>query len=434
MVITRRTVLSIFVFIAIFLSSILGASLFGVSLNKIALIPLMVYLLLFLILKRKKLFISRNTVIIIIFFLLAAASSLLSLLSDYTYIEGYTSRSLLFFVQSILIYVPLIILLDSYTRYGSNRKYLLYAVKKSIVITFRIHAVFALLEFVMFFIAGIEFPTAILSVFYGSDAAPALINLGSLGIFLRPTGLNMDPAYFGIAMVFGFMFEKNRLWKFIGFLCVCLAMSRVAILTIVVVFLLQLRYKKIKARTIIIFAILAVAFIAVALSNPYINSQITGLFSRLTLSSNNGDSGTMRHILYFPKSIEVWFSDYSLLQKLIGYGPRQSGTILAHSGVMDEYLIESMFVTSWSAECDFAELLLGYGLVGIILYAAIVLRLLRLRKGIEIVAVVALFGLMYDISSSTYVLFILIALTCVLKKAPYRQKKPAVKGGLTCSA
>lgn len=411
----NKNVLRICIFIMVFFSSIVGAQLFGGSLNKISMLPLLLYLLL----SSKKFSLRKSLFPLAGFYIVGAVAAIISLVAPYADdIEGYVSRSVFYAIQMVILFIPMLILLS-----GSEKKdaILDYTVE-SVVLTSRINIIIAFLELASFFIVNTSFTDSLLGFLYGIDNASALIYLPGLGVFLRPAGLNMDPAYLGIILVFGFLFEKNTIWKMLGFAAAACAMSRSSILIIVLLAIFSYVKKngirKIKPKYIAITVLCIVAVGVAVQSIPSLSSQITGMLSRLHLGNEmkSEDVGTMRHMLYIPKSIEVFLFHYNPIQQLIGFGPRLSGTIIAQANVMNSYLNPEMFHTAWTIECDIAELLLGYGLIGFVLYYFCIFRLRKIKGyGSYIFLVFFLYSIMYDISASTYAQFVLMVfLSCAL--------------------
>lgn len=411
----KQNYLRVCVFIMVFFSSIVGGQFFGVSLNKVCMIPLILYL----IAHSKNCLFKKSLFPLAGFYLIGAFSAIVSLIAPYADdIEGYVSRSVFYAIQMVILFIPMLILLS-----GSEKKdaILDYTVE-SVVLTSRINIIIVFLEFVSYFIVDVTFANSLLGLIYGIDNAVALINLPGIGIFLRPAGLNMDPAYLGIILVFGFLFEKNTIWKMLGFAAAACAMSRSSILIIVLLAIFSYVKKngirKIKPKYIAITVLCIVAVGVAVQSIPSLSSQITGMLSRLHLGNEmkSEDVGTMRHMLYIPKSIEVFLFHYNPIQQLIGFGPRLSGTIIAQANVMNSYLNPEMFHTAWTIECDIAELLLGYGLIGFVLYYCCIFKLRRIRGyGKMLFLVLFLYSIMYDISASTYAQFVLMVfLSCAL--------------------
>lgn len=403
--------LNISLFIAILLSSCLGSSFFGISLNKVCLIPFMIYLIFDI----KSYAIERKTIPLLLFFIIALCSSIYALTASYSSeIIGYKNSVILYFVQIIIFYIPLIFLIQN-----SKSKELIYVKFISIIkLVCKIHAIWGVFQFLIFTVFKYNINNSI-AFLYGGSTPYALINLGSLGVFLRPSGLNFDPAYFGIILVIGVIFESKKIWKLFYLICAFLAMSRSSILVICLLFIFPyiIGRRKIKLSKSNIAIFLGCCLVIVLLfSFPATRNQINALLSRFNFKTeiNSQDQGTMRHLLYIPKSILVLFTQYNPLQVIIGFGPRQSGTIIAHSGVMNDYLLDSMFSTSWIIECDVADLLLGYGLIGFVLYYVSLINIARYNKkyGIYLAVSIFVYGIMYDISASTFVLLIIIIMSC----------------------
>lgn len=399
----------------VFFSSIVGGQFLGVSLNKVCMIPLILYLLLY----SKKFSLRKSLFPLAGLYLIGALAAIVSLTAPYaTNIDGYVSRSVFYTIQLLVLFIPMLCLIS-----GSKRKEeILQSTIDSIVLTSRINIVVVFLELASFFVVNESLTNNILKLFYGIDNAAALIWLPGLGVFLRPTGLNMDPAYLGIILVFGFLFEKNFVWRILSFAAVACAMSRSSILIMVVIavysYIKTNGIRKIKPRYFVIATACIIAVVYAMVAIPSVNSQITGMLSRLHIANEmkSEDVGTMRHLLYIPKSIEVFLFQYNPIQQLIGYGPRLSGTIIAHANVMDVYLNQEMFHTTWSIECDIAELLLGYGIIGFGLYYYCIFKLRKIKGyGKMLFLVFFLYSIMYDISASTYAQFVLIVfMSCAL--------------------
>ena len=405
----QKLALRISVFIAVFFSSIVGAQFFSISLNKLCIIPLLAVLLV----ANAKNGLGRankTSIYLLLFYLVASASAFFSLFSPYSFIDQFMNRSLLFLIQSLLIYIPLIL---SASFFGKKRL-LVNSLKKSILLACRIQVICALLEFAIFYLFGQEPVVSFLSLFYKEEAAVALINLGNNLILFRPTGINMDPAYLGIVILLGFVFERKGIWKAIYFFTACIAMSRVSIIAMAMVTILRLFMDKPKLTPKLLLSFFIIGILGISLLFGF-SEQIGGLLARFNVQSVSSDVGTMRHILYIPESFGILFSKSNIIQFLIGFGPRQSGTIIAQLGTIDHLLLDEMFTTSWTSECDVSEVLLGYGVLGAIFYMLVVLQLRTYGKvGLVLMISILVYGIMYDISSSTLVsLTLIILLSCL---------------------
>lgn len=407
----------------VFFSSIVGAQLFGVSLNKISMLPLLLYLLL----SSRNISLRKSLFPLAGFYIVGAVVAIFSLFAPYADdIEGYVSRSMFYAIQMAILFIPMLFLLSG----SDNKDDLLRCTIDAIVLTSRINIIVVFFELISYFVVDVSITNKILGFIYGIDNAAALIYLPGLGVFLRPTGLNMDPAYLGIIVMFGFLFEKNNIWKIMGFIAVVCAMSRSSILIIIVVaiysYIKKNGFRRIKPRYLIMTVVCIVACIVAVQFIPSLNSQITGMLSRLHLGNEmkSEDVGTMRHMLYIPKAIEVFLFHYNPIQQLIGFGPRLSGTIIAQSNVMNNYLNPEMFRTAWTIECDIAELLLGYGIIGFFLYYYCIFKLRRIKGyGKMLFLVFFLYSIMYDISASTYAQFVLMLFLSCAVSINWRNRK-----------
>ena len=404
----KNNSLFIVLFISVLFSSMLGAKIMGVSLNKIALLPLIIYLLFS---KFQTFKINKYCIPLIIFFLIHLLSSIHSLLLTYAKdFDGFINTSILNIISDLFIYFPLIVLLNGY----SNHLVLKNKFVHALVITCRIHLIWSICQFVIYSI--FKYSINDLTQFLFSRNSTAFTNLGPLGVFIRPTGLTTDPAFFGITMVLGFILDKKSSNKTLYFLMSILSMSRVSIIVIIIAFIINFLLKnKIRINTKKCFAFITIFFVLliICLTSKTISSQISALFYRFNIIKdvNAGRiDGTSRHILYIPMSFKALLKQNNIITFLIGGGPRQSGPALVVSNVMNEYLSKGMFINTWSIECDIAELILGYGVLGFISYYFVLSILILRGKRIESVLFIsiAMFGIMYNVSSATLIVLTLI--------------------------
>ena len=404
----KNNSLFIVLFISVLFSSMLGAKIMGISLNKIALLPLIIYLLFS---KFQTFKINKYCTPLLIFFLIQLLSSSHSLLLTYAKnFDGFINTSILNIISDLFIYFPLIILINGY----SNRSALKNKFIHALVITCRIHLIWSVCQFVIYSI--FKYSINDLTQFLFTRNSTAFTNLGPLGVFIRPTGLTTDPAFFGITMVLGFILDKKSANKLLYFLMSILSMSRVSIIVIIIAFILNFLLKnKVQINAKKIFVIITVLFVLfiICMTSKTISSQISALLYRFNIIKdvNAGRiDGTSRHILYIPMSFKALLKQNSIITFLIGCGPRQSGPALVVSNVMNEYLSEGMFINTWSIECDIAELILGYGVLGFISYYLILSILILKEKRIESILFIsiAIFGIMYNVSSATLIVLTII--------------------------
>ena len=417
-------VLSVVLFIAVLFGSMLGATLFGVSLNKISLIPLLVFSL--YIAARNGIALGKTSAPLFAFYALAILSSLIALTASYaSSYEDYATNLIQEIVQILVFYVPILMCFSNYDNKGRALSHL----KKSIVYVCRINVIYSLFQFFFYAALKIDINTYLLAPFYGGDFSTLLTNQGQAGIFMRVSGFCADAAFLGLILVIGFAFERKAVFKFLIFLVAVLALSRVAIVVIVFQivfrFIKERKYNNITGKGLLLLCLLPAA-IAVAFSIESIRTQMEGLLVRFgnLFGENSAIDGSNRHLMYSSKALEILFTKYDPLQFLIGYGPRNSGTIIFNMHVMDEYLNAGMMTTVWAAESDVAELLLGYGVVGTLLYLWSLIKLRKAFPGASVViASLLLFGIMYNISSSTFInLFLVLVSSCATETSKNRKR------------
>lgn len=407
---------------SVFFSSMLGAQILGISLNKIALIPLIIYLIFS---KNQKFKLKKNIIFLLLFLFISLFSSLYSLtntnLSNY---DNYIQNSLLNAIQIFCFYIPIVILIAGY----NNKITFRYNYIKALVITCRIHVVWSLLQFIIysFFKYSIN---DLFSFLYTNNYNTAFTNLGTLGVFIRPTGLTSDPAFFGVTLVFGFILDKNKIYKFLYFCMAILSLSRVSIVVIVIIYIFKILLANkiyVNIKRILVFSLILMVLLIIVFTNEMILNQVTAIIYRFNIIGDLESSkidGTSRHLLYIPMSFKAYILESDIINLLIGFGPRQSGAILAHSEVMNNYLAPSMINSSWSIECDIAELILGYGLIGFIFYYGLLIKMiLQEKKTISLLVLsILIFGIMYNISSATLVLLTIITFYCTSEGAAKKE-------------
>lgn len=419
---------SLSVVFAVLICSALGAQLFGVSLNKIALIPLELIVLYKLAHKGFHIRFGREQMELMYWFLVIIVSSLIGLMySDQ--LSGTEEKLLLNIVQTVLIYIPILL--------GMNTiKDPIKQIKKGLVITAKINCIWGLIQFVSWYIARFDFNQFVFSTLFrgllGTNWTAWNYELGSLAI--RVTGLNHDSAFFAMCMIIGFCLCDKWIWKALCFSCCALSLSRAGILTLfilaVIIVIQTLRKRGVfnKNRSIKILigiVLIIVVFIVVYNRVSVVNYQINYLNQRIMMIFDSGSEvGTSRHLLYIPMAFLTWLVDLPIINKIFGVGLRAGGAALVSSTVAGNVIpfTPGMKVYAWAVECDMAEVLLGTGIVGFALYYFMMIKKIKKFKNNEENGLALLFvgflvfGIMYNISTSTLLTLILLFTCCDLKK------------------
>ena len=189
----------IVLFIALMGASMLGAQMLSFSLNKLALIPLEIYLVWYVIKNKEEIRISKFCIPLLIFYFAQFAGSIVGLLNTnfrqqyLTYYDRLSNNLL----QVIFFYIPILIFLSSVNE--KNRIYL--SLKKCIVLVARIHMIWVFVQFIAWYIFDLDFNEfvfqTIFNNFFGELFSSSTVIHINGSTQLRATGLNREPAWMG---------------------------------------------------------------------------------------------------------------------------------------------------------------------------------------------------------------------------------------------
>ena len=415
------------VFFSVFFSiSLVGARAFGISINKICLFPLFAHIFFTTASTGKiKLTINKNNIWLYFFYFISILSAMIALTRSYSIrFEGYDSSLINLLIQVLFIYLPILILLDN----SKLKRQYKAAFEKAIIITARIHAFWGIMQFIAYYYFNFDINTFFLSDLLGglgsSENWSIFLWSASLGQKLKIMGLNHEGAFFGLCLLSGLLLDKKMIMKAVYILAALLSLQRTTLIGIIFIFVLNLleyfcSRKDSKKTLRIIFSgvLLLILFIYLYNSTPLIQEQIHRLIERFEFIGNNNtttDRGTMRHILYIPYSI-VALTRNGIISFFIGVGPRIGGIgfVIAGDIASTVGLSRNMLANAWTVECDFADLLLGMGLLGCIFYYIFLFTNMR-SKNITVRHFVYLYfiiGFMYNFCWVTFsqLLFIFLA-------------------------
>lgn len=371
-------------FIAVFLSSMTGAQFMGVSLAKISLIPFELMLLSRFSLKIR---ISKVQRMMIGWYVITIFSCMLSFLYSVN-LDGFTSKIMNLIIQIVIMYIPITLLIGKTENIG--KKFI-----DCIVITAKINTAWALVQFICWYGMRIDINdlifNGVLKGVLGTRWTCWMYETGSLAI--RVSGFNYDTAYLSVLLIFGVIFEKKWLWKTTFLAVSFLTMSRSGIITVSLFYLFLLVKvvcrKKINYRKLL-YSILGGGIIVglsvyLISSNTYVQYQINLVFQRMINITSGGTVGTTRHILYPIAALKVWFNDYNIIQKIFGIGPRVGGAGFAISTSLNNFigLTDYMNSSAWAVECDIAEILLGNGVLGMMIYMILIKLHRQIKNSLE---------------------------------------------------
>lgn len=428
------------IFFALFFSSMLGAKIFGISLNKLALLPLEAVIVYYVI-KNRKIYGNKNLYSLFGFYIVQIAGSLFAIVFvRYNNYVGYYNRLITNVIQNVFIYIPILfglgVLREKFPLYKYFKRALLWVV--------RIHCVWAIIQFLFWNIFDLNINEIIfkdfLNGFIDISFEQILINIkGKTQI--RAAGLTIHVA-FAALMMMGVCFEKNYLLKLLYCLSCVLSMSRTGIVASFGLFFFQLicllfsieksKRKKIFCRGAIISASICVIFLLGYLTIPFVKEQVNNVLDRF-LNINSNKDGSKRHVMYPIYAVFSWIVDLNLFQKIWGIGARVSGLVFVNSNYVSKNMIfnNEMLTTAWEVECDFAAILLGDGIVGFAFYLCMLYILIK-SKNRELASLglgLFVFGIMSAAFSNTLIqitlIFVFVTLGQKHKTVENKQEKIA---------
>lgn len=417
---TKRQEIFLFllIFIAVFFSSILGGRVFGLSLNKLALLPLEMYIVYYII-TRKKLYSNRHLYPLFAFLIIQILSSAFGLIFFQNPVKNYNNRLITNILQNIFIYFPILFGLGLIKSRFPIFKYF----KIALLWVVRIHCIWAIIQFLLWSIFSLNINDIlfnnILNGFIEVSLDQILVNINGY-TYLRAAGFTIHVA-FAALMVLGVCFDEKFYLKILYCVVCVLSMSRTGIVATFGVLFFQLIYlicvQEKEKRLKIIYNILIFAGIAIAVclllyfTVPFVRTQVNNVLGRFFNITSNKD-GSMRHVMYPIYAIYSWVVDLNFFQKLWGVGARVSGLVFVESNYVSQNMIfnAEMLSTAWEVECDIAAILLGDGLLGFVAYIFMLYKLVRSKKcelmslGLGLFA----FGVMSAVFSNTLILLTMI--------------------------
>lgn len=410
-----KTSINPFLFFAVLASSMIGAQIFGISFSKISLIPLEIYILLHL--KNTKIKLHQEKKMLLLWFGFIIISSSLNYIVSSSPLEGYKTVLLLNIAQTLIFLIPILLEIGEFDNIFEKTK-------KYILIIAKINCIWCIIQFIAWYIFSFDFNhfffIDLLHGLFGDREWTASYN-DSIAVAIRPTGLNHDPAFLSILLVFGFVLTKSKFWKYFFFIGTLLAISRVGIVTIIFIAIYE-KYKtglmRIRMKTILsgsfFILLVGVSSFYVYNNNEFVNNQVNKVIGRMAaITSKNSNDGTNRHVMYFPAAIMTSL-ELPFHNAILGVGPRTGGNAFIMTEAYKPFfeLNPGMKKDTWAIECDPAELLLGMGLIGFGLYYSIMFCLIRkYKKDIQsqmIFTTIIIFGVMYDVSMHPLITLLLI--------------------------
>lgn len=353
-----------------------------------------------------------------IFYYFIAISSMLSVF--YTNSE-WTQKTLSYAIQIVLIWMPFLILLNNDKNYFKHKDYFIKGFKISIFI----HAVWGTLEIILWSIMKFKLNEQILGNLFKNNVShsPTSFTYINGAFYIRPSGINFEPAYFGVLILIGF-FITNKFWiKGYYLILLLISLSRTSLLGLILVFFYILiknrKNRRFLKRTVFAIVAAIVLLSVTIMTSPQIKDRIDSAIFRSNISNADiNKDGTDRHLLYYPLSVEIMFSRSNVLQTIFGYGPRISGYPFQNNQDIVKQINIEKFLPGWSVESDSVDIFVGNGLIGFLLYYSLLLaNITKIKdKNLLMINVILLIcGITYGFYSLIF-FAILLALSEVEKR------------------
>lgn len=246
-----------------------------------------------------------------------------------------------------------------------------------------IQLTWGILQFIIYKVSGQS-----LNEIFFEDTLHLQLSHATLNIYNginRLTGLNWEPAYFGLALIIGYLLS-NKLWKKLLFVVgVVLSASRTSLLTLIAVIIVQEIYKLVKFKEkkktyfqkqelMITFTILLVIIVGIILNFQEIIN--TFLSTAMRFQNFDLDPSSRVHSFYYQVLGNILFSKFSLVQLLFGIGPASSG--YAYTLWYDLY--PDLISNAWNIENGLADIIVGAGVLGTVLVYWWFINNLRIGK------------------------------------------------------
>lgn len=410
------------IFLAVFFSSIIGLSFFGISANALFALPLLLYLIIDAIKDgTMQMYISKVASNLIIWYLIVIISSLYGLyyidVNKKKLLDDAVATNIIFIVQIIFVYIPMIILLLN----SKKKLEISQMIKKSILLTAKINVLWVFLQFIFENTNNFDLNNWLFVKVLGQGSDwTSYSNLMNQGVLLRPTGLNRDSAFLAIILLFGFVFDENKFMRAFYFFAIIISFSRSGLFAFLAViayfFLYDLMDGKIQGKKLInvIFTfVMSILVFYIAYKNILvIQNQVDRMLQRLSTISTGSD-GTSLHMMY-PLSALVVVSKYFPIGAMsFGIGPKISGVAFSiFSSKLKLPMRLYMLNNVWAIECDFATVILGSGIIGAVVYYILWYRLYKNGNKLEKAYVFAMviMGLMYNYCSLIFILYVILYL------------------------
>ena len=308
-----------------------------------------------------------------------------------------------------------------------------------------VQMVWGYLQFILFFLKGIEFNTIIFGKILGIGEIggtkivwDSYVAAGGLTV-LRMKGIGWEAANFSLTMVLGFILarslKKSSIIKCLFVVSILLCTSRsgwVAFAAVIIAILFKKvliankNKEKRKKRYLEYLIILIFLATAVIILGEKIFTIIMGMLHNLRSSLDTSDarSSSSLHISYYTNLFKM-LSGENIFNILLGNGYFSAGYI---ASMNIKAFSEGINNIGWNPESDFITLILGNGLLGCIGYYGFCIFGIIKHKlndyALMIIAIVVM-GITYLTIRGTWSLLIIAFSITAIQNKKTKQKKQA---------
>ncbi|MBC6679568.1 hypothetical protein [Zhenpiania hominis] len=415
---------------AVLFSSMVGGTILGISMNKIALIPLFIVLCIERIQNvniNPKMYLRFPHLMFVMYCILCGISDLIALFNS-SAIDKYplylpiAEKNA---IQMIIVYIPLALLVWN-SVYCKTFKNIFFKALKYVAY---IHCGWAGLQFICFTTLQLDVNTfffeevwhGILGIEYGS------VYTYENGILaMRITGLTCDTAYLSILLVLGFLMSKSWIPKAMCIGVTILSMSRTGMLAMVVAIILEMIMRENKNQLhlkklfmgingfLLACGVMVILYMKIPEIQYYVDYSYERVKNIWSFATGGTYDSTSIHLNYLLYLIPMFITMLNPLQCFVGVGPRVSIPTYIEFAKENNLAYEHNYTHSLSIECDVADLLIGSGLIGFFLYYYMFFTIFfhtsdKMLKKAIVIFVIA--GVTYQFNAMTLlILFIIIAL------------------------
>lgn len=315
----------------------------------------------------------------------------------------------------ILVYIPILAL----SLNSPKKNVIACSIHRSILIIARLNVLWVILQLLLYYLFNFDLNKWLfIDILRQESNWTMFSNLTNQGILLRPTGLNHDSAFLSVILLFAISFDQSIVFRVLYISAMILSFSRsgfISVLGLLIFYAFHsIKQNHINTKKLIrrfIYIIIFLLIIKLVYDNvPFLKEQISRMFQRMRTIST-GEDGSARHSSYPLEAIKVMFFHVPFIYKLIGISPRVSGIAFAvYNNLIQLSLSSNMMNSAWAIECDFATVLIGSGIIGLILYYSYwVYFLLNGDMTIKgYVVSMIIMGMMYNYCTLIFILYIFI--------------------------